>query len=62
MVIFGVVVLAVVGFGNGNVSADGTPAPQSQSTVKYPIRFDNVPAVKVPEPHPTVSSPIRWER
>lgn len=60
--IFGVVVLAVVGFGNGNVSADGTSAPQPQSTVKYPIRFDDVPAVKAPEPRPTVSYPIRWER
>lgn len=61
--ILSVVALAVVGLGNSNVSAakgEGTPRPQP--TVSYPIRFDNIPPVRVPKPHPTVSYPIRWER
>ncbi|WP_258308893.1 hypothetical protein [Streptomyces sp. NWU339] len=62
MMIFGVVALAVVGMGNGDVSAGGKGAPRPQSTVQYPIRFDDVPAMRVQKPQPTVSYPIRWER
>lgn len=60
--ILGVVALAVVGLGNGNVSAGGEKTPRSRTTVQYPIRFDNVPAARAPQPRPTVSYPIRWER
>ena len=60
--IFSVVAIAVVGLGNGNVSAGGEGTPRPQSTVQYPIRFDNAPARPTPKPRPTVSYPIRWER
>jgi hypothetical protein len=62
VMIFSVVALAVVGLGNGNVSAGGEGTPRPQSTVRYPIRFDNAPARPAPKPRPTVSYPIRWER
>ncbi|QER90585.1 hypothetical protein F3L20_33735 (plasmid) [Streptomyces tendae] len=62
LTIFGVVALAVVGLGNGNGSAGGERVPRPQSTVQYPIRFDDVPAARVSKPRPTVSYPIRWER
>lgn len=60
--IFGVVALAVVGLGNSNVSAGSGGTPRPQSTVQYPIRFDDVPTARAPKPRPTVSYPIRWER
>lgn len=60
--IFGVVALAVVGLGNSNVSAGGGETPRPQTTVQYPIRFDDVPTARAPQPRPTVSYPIRWER
>jgi len=65
VMIFSVVALAMVGLGNGNVSAGGvgTQGPRGRSpTVQYSIRFDNAPAVLVPKPRPTVSYPIRWQR
>ncbi len=64
--IFGVAALAVLALGNGNghgnVSAGEGEAPRPQTTVRYPIRFDDVPAARAPQPRPTVSYPIRWER
>jgi hypothetical protein len=60
--LFGVVALVVVGLGNSNASAGGEGTPRPQSTVQYPIRFDNAPAARAPKPRPTVSYPIRWER
>ncbi len=60
--IFGVVALAVVGLGNGNVSAGSGETPRPKTTVQYPIRFDDVPTARAPQPRPTVSYPIRWER
>lgn len=60
--IFGVVALAVVALGNGNVSAPGEGVPRPQSTVRYPIRFDDGPPARLQKPQPTVSYPIRWER
>lgn len=60
--IFSVVVLAVVGLGNSNISTGDGNTPRPQTTVQYPIRFDDAPAVRAPQPRPTVSYPIRWER
>jgi hypothetical protein len=60
--IFGVIALAVVALGNGNVSNAHKPTPvRPQPAVTYPITFDTVP-VRAPEPRPTVSYPIPWER
>ncbi|RMB79499.1 hypothetical protein CTZ28_45270 [Streptomyces shenzhenensis] len=59
MTIFALVALAAVGLGNGNATAGGGQSPSPRSTVKYPIRFDTVPAPRV-EPQPTVSYPIRF--
>ncbi|MFF3166787.1 hypothetical protein [Streptomyces sp. NPDC003273] len=60
MTIFALCALAVVGFGNGNATAGGGEAPQPQSTVRYPIKFDDTPTVRVGKPQPTVSYPIRF--
>ncbi|MFF9273362.1 hypothetical protein [Streptomyces rochei] len=60
--IFSVVALAVVGLGNSNISTGDGSTPRPQTTVQYPIRFDDAPAVRAPQPRPTVSYPIRWER
>ncbi|MFG3251160.1 hypothetical protein [Streptomyces sp. NPDC048187] len=56
------VALSVVGLGNSNVSAGEGGTPRPQSTVQYPIRWENAPAARAPQPRPTVSYPIRWER
>jgi hypothetical protein len=58
--IFGVVALVVVGLSHRNGSAEGEGI-QQQSTVRYPIRFDNGPATRAPQPHPTVSYPIQFD-
>ncbi|WP_258566155.1 hypothetical protein [Streptomyces parvulus] len=60
--IFSVVALAVVGLGNSNISAGDGKTPRPQTTVQYPIRFDDAPAKWAPGPRPTVSYPIRWQR
>lgn len=64
--VFGAVALAVVAFGNGSSSGPGEGVPRPRSTVQYPVRFDDVPPVRVRvrvrDPQPTVSYPIRWER
>lgn len=61
MTIFAGFALAVVTLGNGNVSAgSGDGAPWSQSTVQYPIRFDNTPPPRIVQPRPTVSYPVRF--
>lgn len=59
--IFGVVALVVVGLSQRNGSAEGEGIQQPQSTVRYPIRFDNGPATRAPQPHPTVSYPIQFD-
>ncbi|WP_237331077.1 hypothetical protein [Streptomyces mexicanus] len=58
--IFALFALAVVGLGNGNVSAGSGTSPRPQSTVRYPVRFDDVPVLRVQKPQPTVSYPIRF--
>lgn len=67
MTIFAGFALAVValgngnGNGNGNVSAgSGDAAPRPQSTVQYPIRFDNTPPARIVQPRPAVSYPVRF--
>lgn len=60
--IFSVVALAVIGLGNTNISTDDGKAPRPQSTVEYPIRFEDAPVARAPQPRPTVSYSIRWER
>lgn len=60
MTIFAVVALAVVGLGNGNASVSSGAEQRPRPAVSYPIRFDDVPAVKVHRPQPTVSYPIRF--
>lgn len=62
MTIFGAVALAVVALGNGGSTGPGEEAPRPQPTTQYPVRFDDVPPVRVQKPQPTVSYPIRWER
>ncbi|MFJ4560011.1 hypothetical protein ACIP4Q_28585 [Streptomyces massasporeus] len=53
--------LAVVALGNGNATTgSGDAAPRSQSTVRYPIRFDNTPPPRIVQPRATVSYPVRF--
>ncbi|MEU8654192.1 hypothetical protein [Streptomyces sp. NPDC048737] len=59
--IFGVVALVVVGLSHSNGSAQGEDTQRPQSTVRYPIRFDNGPGAQAPQPRPTVSYPIRFD-
>jgi hypothetical protein len=59
--IFAGFALAVVALGNGNASAgSGSEVPRPQSTVQYPIRFDNAPPPQIQQPRPTVSYPVRF--
>ena len=60
MTIFAVVALCAVGLGNSNASAGNGTKPQPQPTVHYPIKFADVPALRVHKPQPTVSYPIRF--
>ncbi|PNG23260.1 hypothetical protein [Streptomyces cahuitamycinicus] len=67
MTIFAGFALAVValvnatGNGNGNASAEsGEVTPRPQSTVRYPIRFDDAPPPRIAQPRPTVSYPVRF--
>lgn len=61
MTIFAGFALAVVALGNGNAAAgSGGTAPRPQSTVQYPIRFDDAPPARIQQPRPTVSYPIRF--
>jgi hypothetical protein len=60
MTIFAVVALAALGAGNGGASVGGGATLQPQPTVSYPIRFAEVPAVRIKKPEPTVSYPIRF--
>jgi hypothetical protein len=61
MTIFAGFVLAVVTLGNGNpTTGSGDAAVRPQSTVQYPIRFDNVPPPRIVQPRPTVSYPVRF--
>lgn len=65
MAVLAVVALAVVGIGNGGVqvgTADGT-APRPQSTVQYPIRFEQTTTREGDgaQPRPTVSYPIKFD-
>jgi hypothetical protein len=65
MAVLAVVALAVVGIGNGGVqvgTADGT-APRPQSTVQYPIRFEQTTGREgsAARPRPTVSYPIKFD-
>ncbi|MFE8991301.1 hypothetical protein ACFYMI_26455 [Streptomyces collinus] len=61
MTIFAGFALAVVALGNGNSNtsaASGDAAPRPQSTVQYPIRFDDSPPPRIVQPRPTVSYPV----
>lgn len=61
MTIFAVVALAVVGMGSGTAGVGGggqSPAPNS--TVRYPIKFEDQPRKAGPEPKETVSYPIKF--
>lgn len=63
MTVLALFALAVMALGNGsgNVSAGrGGAAPRSQSTVEYPIRFDDAPPSRIQQPRPTVSYPVRF--
>jgi hypothetical protein len=62
MTIFAGFALAVVALGNGNATAGGggSTAPRAQSTVQYPIRFDDAPPARIQQPRPTVSYPVRF--
>jgi hypothetical protein len=61
LTIFAGFALAVVALGNGNASAgSGAAAPRPQSTVQYPIRFDDAPPPRIVQPRPTVSYPVRF--
>jgi hypothetical protein len=61
MTIFAGFALAVVALGNGSASTgSGDAAPRPQSTVQYPIRFDNAPPPRIVQPRPTVSYPVRF--
>lgn len=65
MAVLAVVALAVVGIGNGGVqvgTTDGT-APRPQSTVQYPIRFEQTTTREGDgaQPRPTVSYPIKFD-
>ncbi|MFJ9729233.1 hypothetical protein ACIRP3_41470 [Streptomyces sp. NPDC101209] len=60
MTIFAVVALAAVGLGNGNAAVSSGAEQRPRPVVSYPIRFDDVPAVRVHRPQPTVSYPIRF--
>ncbi|MFG3275988.1 hypothetical protein [Streptomyces luteogriseus] len=61
MTIFAGFALAVVALGNGNAAAgSGDAAPWPQSSVQYPIRFDNAPPPRIVQPRPTVSYPVRF--
>jgi hypothetical protein len=61
MTVFALFALAVVALGNGNGSAgSGGAAPRLQSTVEYPIRFDDAPRTRIQQPRPTVSYPARF--
>ncbi|MGZ3103558.1 hypothetical protein [Streptomyces sp. H72] len=62
--IFSVVALAVVGLGNSNISTGDGTTPRPQTTIQYPVRFDDAPAARAPQPRPRpmVSYPIRWQR
>ena len=65
MTIFAGFALAVVVLGNGNASTgSGEAAPRPQSTVQYPIRFDNAPPPRIVQPRATVSypAPVRTRR
>ncbi|AWE54371.1 hypothetical protein DC008_35145 [Streptomyces nigra] len=62
LTVLAVIALAVVGMGGGGGGASGGgSAPRPQSTVRYPVKFENTTTVKH-RPQPTVSYPIPWER
>ncbi|MDQ1013468.1 hypothetical protein QFZ43_000017 [Streptomyces afghaniensis] len=61
MTIFAGFALAVVALGNGNATAgSGGVAPRPQSTVQYPIRFEDASPARIQQPRPTVSYPVRF--
>ncbi|MFF7771762.1 hypothetical protein ACFZC7_35360 [Streptomyces massasporeus] len=61
MTIFAGFALAVVALGNGSASTgSGDAAPRPQSSVQYPIRFDDAPPPQIVQPRPTVSYPVRF--
>jgi hypothetical protein len=60
MTIFAGFALAVVALGNATAGSGGGTAPRPQSTVQYPIRFDDASPPRIQQPRPTVSYPVRF--
>jgi hypothetical protein len=61
MTIFAGFALVVVALGSGNATAgSGGEVPRPQSTVQYPIRFDDAPPARIQQPQTTVSYPVRF--